>query len=230
MIQRIALCLRKVGDPNNEKGFTLVELLVTLILVVLFFSGVIGLVTQGFNLFAYDRNFARLNREGNKILDRVEALIRGCKRINDGEMGSKYSRYMDLYAEIDGDDETTGNWEWDSELGRNVNIGEQVTIFRDSDSSPNLEVKLRYMKEVDDLYELEDLQTVITGLLDTSDADALQFTYYRYDETGSQLELVTSGFNERVDVVRVSVKLTISTGGKTDSETFSRHIKLRIDR
>lgn len=209
---------------RGEVGFTLVELLITISLVALFFTGVIGLVTQGFNLFALERNFARLNREGNKVLDRVEAMVRGCTWINDAGMLEDYSRNFDFFADID-EDESTGFVIYDEELGEYRNVGESIRIYREEDDSPELSVSYQTGGLEQDQYD-----TVITGLLDPDDTDALHFRYFFYNELTGQPEEVFSNFNGQVDLVRVSVSMKLSTGGETDTEEFTREIALRVDR
>ena len=77
-VRRIRNTLGSVTG-SEESGFTIVEMLITSILMAIFLAGVVVILTQGFTFFGKNQASATLNQEGNKALDRIETLIGGCQ-------------------------------------------------------------------------------------------------------------------------------------------------------
>lgn len=86
----------------SESAFTLVELIISLVLIVLFMGGVVVLVTQGFGFVGAHTNIATLNRQANNVMERLEAISRGATEIIDAQTdGSKFT----FKADVDGDED-----------------------------------------------------------------------------------------------------------------------------
>lgn len=98
---RIKEWLSGDGSGREEHGFTLVELVLTLALIVLFLGAAVGIVSQGFSFLNAHMNRSTLNRVGNSTIDRLETLIVGCYEIVDADTNSTNFVY---YADIDADD------------------------------------------------------------------------------------------------------------------------------
>lgn len=89
----------------SESAFTLVELIISLVLIVLFMGGVVVLVTQGFGFVGAHTNIATLNRQANNVMEKLEAISRGATKIIDAQTdGSKFT----FKADVDGDEDLEG--------------------------------------------------------------------------------------------------------------------------
>ncbi|MDD5447923.1 MAG: hypothetical protein PHO53_01975 [Actinomycetota bacterium] len=85
----------------SESAFTLVELIITLVLIVLFMGGVVVLVSQGFGFVGAHTNIATLNRQANNVMEKLEAISRGAAKIIDAQTsGSRFT----FEADVDGDE------------------------------------------------------------------------------------------------------------------------------
>jgi|GEM_PF-5047952 len=191
------------GKSNSlEGGFTLVELLITLILVLFFLMGAIVLFDQAFTFSGVHLSVAAMNREGSNAMDRLEALIRGCGRFLEAETRANEVRF---YADVDANSANGSvpakGWEdvWIHRSGNGKEVW--VTIDAGDDST-------------------------ILGCLDPDDIIALHFDYYSDWE---HQNAVFASYDSSVRVVKVSLKLKKRYSGKVMTRTFERYVRLRLD-
>lgn len=183
----------KESGDSRQGGFTLVELILTLALTVLFLAGAVGIVAQGFTFMSSHQNLATLNRDGNNTLDRLETMMEGCYLIDNANTSTAQFAYS---ADIDGEDSG-------SELIVIGQAGSDVTVTVGTGAA------------------------AVTSIVLSSLNSPLEFTYYKEwkHEAG---DVVTSGYNESVKVVKITLHLTNKTGGKTMNKTYERFVLLKL--
>lgn len=136
---------KKPDRGSGQGGFTLVEMMITLGLVILFLAGVVGLVDQGFTFVGTHQNLATLNRDGKNVLDRVEALVLGCYLINDA--GTNPIQFT-FSADIDADD--VGETVLIDSSGSNLRVtvdGVQSVVLSNLDTGAANPLGFTYYKE-----------------------------------------------------------------------------------
>jgi prepilin-type N-terminal cleavage/methylation domain-containing protein len=74
--------IRKV---KTEKGFTLVELLIVMIISLIMLAGMVGLVIMGFNSFTNGRNLASVTDSSRRALPAIDREIKSLLHINDAD-------------------------------------------------------------------------------------------------------------------------------------------------
>lgn len=136
---------KKHDGGSGEDAFTLVELLITVLLVIFFLIGVVGIVSQGFTFLGTHQNRSTLNREGSDTLDRMQALILGCYDIDDVNTSSVRFTFS---ADINADD--FGETVCIDSSGSDLRVwvdGVQSIVLSDLDDSVANPLEFTYYKE-----------------------------------------------------------------------------------
>ncbi len=173
------------GDSGDcgQRGFTLVELMITVFLVILFLAGAVAIVAQGFTFQGVQQNLAALNREGNDTLDRLEILILGCDEITDGE-GNTNEEQFTFYSDINqsGSGELIViNSSGSDLLVKILDVTSTVLSDLDTPLEFNYYEDWKHENEIFSNYDADLRVVKITiHLTKTSAGDTMKKTYHRY--------------------------------------------------
>jgi prepilin-type N-terminal cleavage/methylation domain-containing protein len=123
---------RKVLD--NEKGFTLVELLIVMIVSLIMLAGMVGLLEMSFNAFSTGKRVQALADASRRVLPAMDRQMKGLLHINNAECVTNYKvaagvwKGISFYSDINNDNPTANVENYDGTTG-----AEKVEFYQESD-------------------------------------------------------------------------------------------------
>lgn len=121
---------------GNEKGFTLVELMIVMIISLIMLAGMVGLLLMGFQTFTSGRNLQSVTDASRRALPAIDREMKGLLHINDDECQALYMvnpstqdgiwNGISFYSDIDNDDATA--------TVSNYLVTEKVKIYYDANT------------------------------------------------------------------------------------------------
>ena len=121
---------------EGEKGFTLVELLIVMVISLIMLAGMTGLIAMGFQTFTSGRTLQAITDASRRALPAIDREMKGLLHINDDECQALYMvnpstqdgtwNGISFYSDIDNDDVLANV--------SNYTITEKVKIYFDANT------------------------------------------------------------------------------------------------
>jgi hypothetical protein len=207
--------MRAAVDESDRERTGLMLPVFTVALVLALFAGIVLLVADGVSSFSSGSN-GRIAREGAGLMERIGALIR-CTRVINEPIPLVGSRSYDFLADIDGDPRT-GRF-GDTGYGKGL---ERVVIYRSGGRSTELTVAVYTVPHG------RPNSAVLTRNLDPGDPDAFSIDCtFESHARNVESSVQKNRLYEYPVRVRVSLVLGPLKGEAAGSRKFSEVIPLR---
>lgn len=205
--------------PGGGRGFSLADILVPLALVVTLVAGVVLLVDGAIGSRDSAKGEWKLEREGDILLDRLEMIIRGARRIEvevapeappftDGRYAT-----LDLLQDLDGDP-GTGGFVLEGSKGL-----ERVLICRPGEGSQRLIARVYSSPEG------SPLEVELTDLLDPEDPLAFYVEYLSDVEKGTVIKGKIHDCGGAPGIKAAGLRVSVTIREDSISRSLTRVIK-----
>ena len=195
-------------SKDGQRGFTLVELIIVLVITLVIMAGIVVLLSGTFDIFKSNRNLLAVTDSSRRAIASMARQLRGALQLVDGT-GNSDENTLTFYANVKGpelsfaDVEASGNWLLAPRVKWTFDSAKSEIIQTTTDPGAGV--------------------TPVTSKLASHVTD-LEFKYYRQG-TRTEIEPPQDfNLNKETGVIRIIVKVQRGNA----SRTFHQDVFLRV--
>lgn len=222
---------------KDEGGFTLVEVLVTVMIMIVVLFALYGIFDMGLRVFAFGNNKVEAVENARLGMERMEREIRAAYPVD--RNADDDDRY--LFFDANG---ATSNPPEDMPTATGITFGNDLGSGNGRIECPNLDGDCEYItyklspEDASDPNAARSLQRVNTAnsgnpgepvieFVDTTGPNGgLNFGYFSQNVSGTLSE-VLDGDQSKFDIVRITLDIRVQSGQQSATQTLTTDVSLR---